>query len=58
MPSKKYYYIKLTCSTSCVTFWYIQNDLAMAANLGFCPQVWGFQCLSGFFFWRSGVFRI
>jgi len=37
-------------------FWYFQNDLANGAKkFGVLPLDLSFQCLSGFFFWRSGV---
>jgi len=45
---KKYYYITLTGSINCVVpfkmIWLV------VPNLEFCPQIWGFQCFSGFFF--------
>jgi len=55
---KKYYHITLTCSVSCVTFLVLSNWFSQWRQIwGFSPDL-GFQCLSGFFFWRSVYFRI
>jgi len=53
---KKYYYITLTCSINRVTLWHFRFEMVwpVVPNLGFCPQIWGFQCHSGYLGFSSG----